>query len=104
MLLQERSIPKENHYYEHHDCAQKRKFATGEVYCDLSASIWMMLQLFRKTQHQYNPVDGKSLNGGSRIRTHYSRHIVLITAAFPLASAITGFDVGRLSMHSPLTL
>ena len=54
-----------------------------------------MLQFFRKTRYQYSPV-----NGGSRIRTHYSRHIFLVTAAFVLASAITGFYAGRLSIHN----
>ena len=60
-----------------------------------SLNISTMLHLFHKVQYQYSPV-----NGGSRIRTHYSRHIFLITAAFVLASAVAGFYAGRLSNHS----
>lgn len=54
-----------------------------------------MFYFSRNKQYQYEPV-----NGGSRIRSHYKCPTILVTAALVLASAITGFYAGRLSVST----
>ena len=66
-------------------------YSTGYT-VQTSLNISTMLHLFQNSRYQYSPV-----NGGSLIRTRFSRHIFLITAAFVLASAVAGFYAGRLS-------
>ncbi|KAG6999525.1 hypothetical protein G7Y79_00034g069480 [Physcia stellaris] len=52
-----------------------------------------MFQIFRNRQYKYEAV-----NGGSRVRSHYKYPTIWITTAIVVASALTGFYTGRLSV------
>lgn len=52
-----------------------------------------MFQIFRNKQYKYEAV-----NGGSRVRSHYKYPTIWITTAIVVASALTGFYTGRLSV------